>query len=292
MLNKLERKLNGNRWPSFMLICIILYGAGFIVSSLWPGFFELICFNPHWIFKGQIWRLFSFLMVPDNFGTAGFFLTLLTCFIYFSISRSLEMIIGRFKMNFFIFTGWLLTLLAGFLFYFFFRNRGNQLLFVLYLNPYYLYAMMFILFALIFPDATFLFMFIIPIKGKWMTFITLGLYTISIVQAFTGGAFGYGWLLVFMIVAALLNVALFLFLNGRVAFAKPSGRAQKTARYGEEPKMHAKSGGGARHKCAVCGRTELTNPELDFRYCSKCIGPYEYCNEHLYTHVHKRPENL
>jgi len=42
----------------------------------------------------------------------------------------------------------------------------------------------------------------------------------------------------------------------------------------------------ARHKCAVCGRTDLTNPELEFRFCSKCNGNYEYCQDHLFTHKH------
>ncbi|MDD7326674.1 MAG: hypothetical protein PUG68_02565, partial [Lachnospiraceae bacterium] len=42
----------------------------------------------------------------------------------------------------------------------------------------------------------------------------------------------------------------------------------------------------AKHKCCICGRTELTNPELDFRYCTKCNGNYEYCSDHLFTHTH------
>lgn len=40
------------------------------------------------------------------------------------------------------------------------------------------------------------------------------------------------------------------------------------------------------HKCEICGRTEITNPELEFRYCSKCKGNHEYCNDHLFTHKH------
>ncbi len=47
-----------------------------------------------------------------------------------------------------------------------------------------------------------------------------------------------------------------------------------------------------RHKCAVCGRTEETNPELEFRFCSKCDGNYEYCQEHLFTHVHVKHNSL
>lgn len=44
--------------------------------------------------------------------------------------------------------------------------------------------------------------------------------------------------------------------------------------------------GSTHHKCAVCGRTEKDDPNLEFRYCSKCEGSYEYCSEHLYTHKH------
>ena len=42
------------------------------------------------------------------------------------------------------------------------------------------------------------------------------------------------------------------------------------------------------HTCAVCGRTSETNPELSFRYCSKCNGNFEYCQDHLFTHEHKK----
>ena len=41
-----------------------------------------------------------------------------------------------------------------------------------------------------------------------------------------------------------------------------------------------------RHKCAICGRTEKEFPDLEFRYCSKCEGNYEYCQDHLFTHEH------
>lgn len=43
-----------------------------------------------------------------------------------------------------------------------------------------------------------------------------------------------------------------------------------------------------RHKCAVCGQTEEDNPDLEFRYCSRCKGNYEYCQNHLFTHTHRK----
>ena len=45
---------------------------------------------------------------------------------------------------------------------------------------------------------------------------------------------------------------------------------------------------GARHKCTICGRTELDDERLEFRYCSKCEGNHEYCQDHLFTHQHIR----
>jgi hypothetical protein len=40
------------------------------------------------------------------------------------------------------------------------------------------------------------------------------------------------------------------------------------------------------HKCTVCGRTDVTNPELEFRYCSKCSGYHCYCQDHISNHEH------
>ena len=69
-------------------------------------------------------------------------------------------------------------------------------------------------------------------------------------------------------------------------YRKPVQQAKQVKRkvvYQHEVK-HSTS--GPRHRCAVCGRTELDDPTLEFRYCSKCEGNYEYCQEHLYTHKH------
>jgi len=40
------------------------------------------------------------------------------------------------------------------------------------------------------------------------------------------------------------------------------------------------------HKCAVCGRTDVDHPELEFRYCSKCQGYHCFCSDHINNHIH------
>jgi hypothetical protein len=66
-----------------------------------------------------------------------------------------------------------------------------------------------------------------------------------------------------------------------------SGKQKKRQKEFRAQFSQPRPGSGiARHKCAICGRTELTNPELQFRYCSKCVGNREYCQDHLFTHQH------
>ena len=40
------------------------------------------------------------------------------------------------------------------------------------------------------------------------------------------------------------------------------------------------------HKCTICGRTDVSNPELEFRYCSRCNGYHCYCEDHISNHTH------
>ena len=48
----------------------------------------------------------------------------------------------------------------------------------------------------------------------------------------------------------------------------------------------------AKHKCAICGRTSEDYPNLEFRFCSKCEGNYEFCEDHLFTHKHFKRSDM
>ena len=63
-----------------------------------------------------------------------------------------------------------------------------------------------------------------------------------------------------------------------------NANSEKTTWQGAN-KPYRPANGTPKHKCAVCGRTELDDENLVFRFCSKCAGNYEYCNENLYTHI-------
>jgi NADH pyrophosphatase NudC (nudix superfamily) len=39
------------------------------------------------------------------------------------------------------------------------------------------------------------------------------------------------------------------------------------------------------HKCATCGKTDVSHPQMEFRYCSEC-GGLGYCMDHIFNHEH------
>ena len=146
----------------------------------------------------------------------------------------------------------------------------------IYFNTGYINTAIFLAFALCYPDMQILLYFIIPIKMKWMAAV----YAALTIYEFIMG----GWSSRVAIVASLLNFILF-FLSTRNYKRFSPGEIHRKQAYRAQTRRPV-GNGITKHKCAVCGRTEVSNPELEFRFCSKCEGNYEYCQDHLFTHEH------
>ncbi len=86
----------------------------------------------------------------------------------------------------------------------------------------------------------------------------------------------------FAIVASLLNFCVILLQTARSRISPK--QMHRKAQF--ERKNKRRQTKATRHKCAICGRTEEDDPNLEFRFCSKCNGNYEYCQYHLFTHEH------
>ena len=141
-------------------------------------------------------------------------------------------------------------------------------------STYYINISIFMAFAIIYPEMQVLLMFVIPIKVKWLGILDL------VVMAYT---FFVGDVITkFSVGAALINIAIFYLTFRRLGHLRPK-QIIRRARYVQKVQT-AKA--ATKHKCAICGQTEEDNPDLEFRFCSKCNGNYEYCSEHLYTHEH------
>ena len=141
----------------------------------------------------------------------------------------------------------------------------------------YVTMSIFLAFAAIYPDMEVLLYFIIPIKMKWMAIV----YAVMAVYYFVTGSIVER----VAIGASLLNFVIFFLSSRNMRRFGPREQARK-AKFRRQSAPHMKYANGAKHRCAVCGRTELDDPCLEFRFCSKCNGNYEYCQDHLFTHEH------
>lgn len=155
----------------------------------------------------------------------------------------------------------------------------------------YISMSLFLAFATTFPEHRILLYFIIPIKVKWMGYLYAALIGFNIITSLLEGQY-YDMV---VIVMSLLNFLLFFFTTRDYRKISPMEAKRKRdyrnkVRYADvQSRQEAEHEGKqvfTRHKCAICGKTELDGVELQFRYCSKCDGNYEYCEEHLYTHEH------
>ena len=271
-LNKLERKFGryAIRGLSKYLIALYIVGAILCVSSRFTHFDfygNFLALNPHLVMQGQIWRLFTFLMATPT-DSLLFLILVLLC--YYSLCRELEYIWGDFKFNLYILTGAVGTIIASFILYFITMSP------FIYMDTFYLNLSIMLAYCASFPDARFYFYGIIPIKAKWLGIVE----GVFLAYNFLVG----GIVTKVAIVVSLMNFLLFFF--GTRNYHKYSPKqAKRRNTYIKEVRTSTNM---TRHRCHVCGRIELDDPNLEFRYCSKCEGNYEYCSDHLYTHVHIR----
>ena len=270
-IDKLERRFGRFAVRNMMLYLIIFYVAGFLISTVNPYFYyQHLSLNVSMILRGQIWRLATFLMAPPT--TNILWLALLS-FIYYNLGRSLERLWGTFRVNLYLLIGILGYILAAFIIHFVWRLDYP-------LTADSLYMTIILAFAMTVPETQFYLYFAIPIKAKWIGIFDLVLLGLEFISASGPGRVA--------IIMSILNFILFFFTgHPPVQMAKQAKR-----RHDFTEKMRASSMNPERsiHRCAVCGRTEKDNPDLEFRYCSKCKGNLEYCQDHLYTHVHVTDE--
>ena len=296
-INKLERKFGKYAIKNLIVYIMGAYAIGYVLYfmdrlGITPGIYSILAMDPAEICHGQIWRLVTWVCtVPQSPGP---FLIFMFMF-YFWIGRTLENVWGAFRYNLFIFMGLILMTIAPMLIYLITGLIGGfDQAISLSSSTYYLNLTSFLAFAAIFPDQQVYFMFLIPVKMKWLAILDGVLLGWNVIQyIMLAVAAQSSATTVFAIsgaVSILLSVANFLvFFLATRNYQKYSPKEVKRKRnYKKQVKASTAGHGGARHYCAICGRTELTNPELQFRFCSKCKGNLEYCSDHIFTHEHKK----
>lgn len=282
-----EKKFGKYAIKNLSLVLIICYACGYVFQILYPGLLRYLYLNPYEIlFHGQIWRLLTWLVVPPS---SFDFFTLLMLYFYYSLGTTLERTWGTYRYNVYILSGVLFTILGAFLLFGYtavFQNETDvqTALYILWgmgdsrlasgFSTYYINMSIFLAFASTYPNMQVMLFFLLPIRIRILGII----YGALLVYQFLVGGIADQ----FVIAASLMNFIVF-FITGRGKVHMTPRQAKRRQEFRREVKKTAKA---ARHKCVVCGRTDETNPELQFRYCSKCDGNYEYCEEHIFTHTH------
>ncbi len=295
ILNKLERKFGRFAINNLTMYLMIAYAIGYIVNILNPEVYAMLELNPARVMKGEVWRLFTW--ICTNPQDMGIFLIFMFMF-YYWIGTTLERHWGTFRYNLYMFSGYFFMTLGAMIIYLITMNSGYPI--NMPVSTYYINLASFLAFATLFPNVQVMLYMIIPIKIKWIAivdviFIAINLLNyISILTSNTEETLalyysvygidykGIAWAGIFSIVAALLNFMIFFFATRNYTRISPS-EIKRKSKFKREVRQHA---GIAKHKCAVCGRTSEEYQNLSFRFCSKCEGNYEYCEDHLFTHEH------
>lgn len=244
----------------YVVIAQVLVLLGWLLGRLDLNYFVLV---PEWVVQGEWWRVFSFLVMPPPISRPDPLRLVFVAFalyIFYFMGNALEGYWGTFRYNVFLLVGVLLTIGAAFL------------------TPEmpatnaFLAGSVFLAFAYLHPDFELSLFFLLPVKIKWFALLTYALYTVSFVRG--------DWSVRFQILASIGNILLFfgrdIVLSMRQRRRQMAREAQRASRSEREP----------RHVCHVCGKTDITHPQLDFRYCSKCSGDQCYCPEHIQNHAH------
>ncbi len=301
-LNKVERRFGRYAVPQLTKFIILTYIIGYLFYFMQAlthmNVLALIYLSPRLILKGQVWRLFTWVFMPP---TAPDIFTVIMLFFYYQIGTALEQTWGDFRYNLYIFSGLLFMLIGAFVLYGFGINVDGMF------TTYYITMSIFLAFAACYPNMQVMLYFLIPLKIKYLAFLDVALIAVNAIHATVPERLA--------IVFSMLNFVIFFFTTRNYKSISPAERMRKEKfkrAYNRGPyyKGNSSQGGSgffsgagkssvnynakdnmqkgqiSKHKCAICGRTEIDSPELEFRFCSKCEGNYEYCNDHLFTHKH------
>jgi len=278
-LNKMERQYGRYAIHNLTKYMIGCYAIGYILlyigQAFGANFFQYLLLSPYHIMHGQIWRIVSWILIPPSSSNIIFVLIMLS--FYYHLGTALERTWGAFRYNVYILGGMLCTVIGAFILYFISGpNEMFSLINGMSFSTYYINLSIFLAFAMNYPDMEVLFMMIIPIKIKYLALLDVAYLLFDLIRG--------GWGTRTVIIASLLNFIIYFLMTRNYRRISPQEIHRKQQfKKAVHPQM---TPGGTRHKCAVCGRTEKDGEHLEFRYCSKCNGNYEYCQDHLFTHQH------
>jgi len=249
-LDKLERRFGFLGIPGLIRIIVGFSALVFLLVRLNPDFVSMLSLDPARIRHGEVWRLVTYIFIPQTFSFLWIIFVL--WFLWF-IGEGLERAWGPFRVTLYILVGAIGTTAAAF---FFGSNFSDSMLI----------ASLFFAFARFYPDEMIYILFILPVKIKWVAWVSAAFLLLG----FFVNPNSYRMALV----AAFANYLIFF--GPEMIYEARHRKEVSTRRRRYE--SDARSEAEPLHKCAVCGATELSDPNLDFRVAR---DGEEYCMAHL-----------
>lgn len=260
LLDTLERKLGPFAVPNLTLILLAAQAIGFLLTSAKPAQVNDMVLIMDQVYAGEFWRLGTFLFVPP---TDSFIFIFFALYFFWLTGSALEANWGHVRYNLYVLIAYLATLGASALV----PNEPA--------SSGFIGLSVYLAFAYLYPHFEVLLFFILPVKIKYLAILAW----IGIFLAFATG----DWLIKALTVASVANFLLFF---GKDILFRVSHGKRRMEWQAKQLRQRNKPF----HQCTICGATEKTHPKMDFRYCSKCEGSYEYCAEHLPTHEHVKKD--
>src|ERR1041385_6198486 len=154
-LDKLERRFGFLGIPGLIRIVIGFTALVYVLVYLNRGFESFLTLDPVLILRGQVWRLVTYIFLPQTLSPLWVLLAL--WFLWF-IGEGLERAWGPFRLTLYFVVGMIGTTLAAF---FFGSNFSNGMLI----------TSLFFAFARFYSDEVIYILFILPVKIKWLAWI-------------------------------------------------------------------------------------------------------------------------
>ena len=261
-LDKLERKIGRFAVKNLILYIVVANAIVFLVDFIFANtnVKYLLVLTPYHVLNGEFWRLITFNFVPSGGSILSVAISL---YFYYIIGLNLEYRWGAFRLNVYYIIGALATIIGSF-------ATGYAM------TAQFIFLSLFLAYAKLAPDVQILLFFVIPVKVKWLGWLAWIMIAYNIV---TSPA------IALKILQLTPAVNYLLFFGGDIfRMARNNRKAHINKTKFQVYKGDSKD---SFHKCSICGITDKDDPDMDFRYCSKCNGDYEYCMNHLSEHVHK-----
>ncbi|MDR2594523.1 MAG: hypothetical protein LBC87_07125 [Fibromonadaceae bacterium] len=150
--------------PKLPLVLIIIQALGFLLDWVKPfGFYiDLLAPHPHYVFKGEIWRIFTFIAIPFP----NHLLLILVLWFFYDFMVLLEESWGSMFLTVYFIIAWLSTVFAAFLNVVSFETIAP----IFYIECSFVFAL-----ATLNPNKELHLFFILPIAFKWIALFIAGI---------------------------------------------------------------------------------------------------------------------